>query len=206
MPTVHDRMQVTDDQSPRSSGMRMTAGERRRSVVTAAVHEFAQKGYAGTSTEAIAARAGISQPYLFRLFPTKRDLFLATVDEAFDRVEVTFAHAGAGLEGDEALSAMGLAYGALIADRDLLLLQLHAYAASSEPEIAQLVRRRYAALARYVADSTGIDAESLRSFFAMGMLCNVVAALGLHEVAELWAGVDFVPGMPEGRLERETVT
>jgi AcrR family transcriptional regulator len=180
------------------SGMRMSAGERRTSVVAAAVHEFAQKGYAGTSTEAIAASAGISQPYLFRLFPTKRDLFLATVHEAFDRVEATFARAGAGLAGEEALAAMGIAYGALIADRDLLLLQLHAYAASSEPEVARLTRERYASLARFVTERTGVDGESLRSFFAIGMLCNVVVALGLHDVAELWGLTECIPARGPG--------
>ena len=180
--------------APTRSGLRLSADERRRAVITAAVHEFAHGGYAGTSTEAIARRAGISQPYLFRLFQTKKELFLATVGSCFDSVLRMFDVAAAGLEGDAALEAMGLAYGDYLTNVDLLLLQLHAYAASAEPEIREYVAGRFAELVTWVAQRTGgMPAEAIRQFFGMGMLCNVAAALGLTELEQLWEGADCAP-------------
>src|ERR1700729_2351822 len=97
---------------------RQTAAERREAVLAAAVTEFAKSGYAGTSTEAIATRAGISQPYLFRLFGTKKDLFIATYGIVCARIEEAFVAAAVGLEGDAAMTAMGLAYLELLQDPD----------------------------------------------------------------------------------------
>src|SRR3974390_1253685 len=108
---------------------RMPAAERRELVLDAAVAEFAIHGLAGTSTEDVARRAGISQPYLFRLFPTKKALFLALVDRCFRQVAETFEAAAAGRTGEDALDAMGDAYHRLLEDRTLLLLQMQAYAA-----------------------------------------------------------------------------
>ncbi len=96
--------------------VRMTAEERRESVLRAAVPEFAVGGLAGTSTEAIAGRAGVSQPYLFRLFPSKKTLFLASVERTFALIEAAFREAAT-----DALAAMGAAYRDLLADRQLLL-------------------------------------------------------------------------------------
>lgn len=165
----------------------MTAEERRRSVLAAAVTEFARAGYEGTSTEVIARRAGISQPYLFRLFGTKRELFLAAVARCFERVRTTFEKASEGLDGEEALHAMGQSYGPLLGDPELLRLQLHAYAASSDDAIRSSVAAGFAALGRFVQQRTGVPEESLQDFFAKGMLFNVIAALDLTAEDPLWA-------------------
>src|SRR5579872_5351186 len=85
---------------------RMPAAERRELVLNVAVTEFAVHGLAGTSTEDVARQAGISQPYLFRLFPTKKALFLALVERCFNRVEGTFTTAAGELTGDEAMTAL----------------------------------------------------------------------------------------------------
>ncbi|MGH9055241.1 MAG: TetR/AcrR family transcriptional regulator [Acidimicrobiales bacterium] len=161
------------------SGMRMSAEERRKAVVVAAVHEFARAGLDGTSTETVAERAGISQPYLFRLFPGKRALFAAAVERCFSLVESTFSRVAQGLDGDDALAAMGEAYAGLLADRDLLSLQLHAYAAGGDPEVGPAVRRCFRHLWEAVAEASGADPTRLREFFATGMLVNVLAALDL---------------------------
>jgi AcrR family transcriptional regulator len=157
------------------------------------VREFAHGGLDGTSTETIARRAGISQPYLFRLFPTKLDLFLAAVGVCFDRVEASFQAASGELEGEAALSAMGMSYATLIGDPDLLLLQLHAYAASGNAEVRGYVRGRFEQLIGFVERRTRVDPLAVREFFATGMLWNVVAALGLQDFAELWAKADCLP-------------
>src|ERR1700759_5277422 len=108
---------------------RMPAAERREMVLEAAVAEFAAHGLAGTSTEDVARRAGISQPYLFRLFPTKKALFLALVEQCFGRVRDAFTAAAGDLTGDAALDAMARAYELLLEDRTLLRMQMQAYAA-----------------------------------------------------------------------------
>ena len=110
---------------------RQTAAERRAAVLAAAITEFARAGYAGTSTEAIAARAGISQPYLFRLFGTKKDLFIATYDRVGERIVAAMTAAAEGLEGEEAIHAMGEAYVQLLQDPDLLQVQMHGFAAAT---------------------------------------------------------------------------
>ena len=164
----------------------MPAAERRELVLEAAVAEFAARGLAGTSTEDVARRAGISQPYLFRLFPTKKALFLALVDRCFRRVEDTFIAAAADCRGDEALAAMGDAYERLLDDRTLLLLQMQAYAACDDPEIRAATRVGYKKLWELTERLTGLPFQRVVEVFAMGMLMNVAAAMDLPAVDERW--------------------
>src|ERR1700733_13117828 len=124
--------------------MRQSAEVRRASILQAAIVEFARSGYAGTSTEAIAARAGISQPYLFRLFGTKKELFIATYDQVGDRIIRELKNAGEGIDGEEALAAMGSAYVQLLQDPELLQVQMHGFAAATaDPDIAASCRRTF---------------------------------------------------------------
>ena len=169
---------------------RLTAEERREEVIAAATVEFAAGGFAGTATEAIARRAGVSQPYVFQLFRTKKELFLATVRDSFARITQRFeasakaAHA-AGLDPDQVLEAMGDAYvDMLAANRDQLRLQLHAYAACSDPEIQGEVRAQYLELWHTVARVSGADSDALYPWFASGMLINVIASIGDEETLE----------------------
>ena len=161
---------------------RLTAAERREDVLAAAVEEFARTGYHGTPTEAIARRAGISHAYLFRLYATKKELFLACVERAFDRVEATFRDAAARdrAPGESALGAMGSAYVGMLADRELLLFQLQTSAAAADDDVRAVAQRRYAQL---IADITrlsgGAGEDEIESFCAKGMLLNVRAALEL---------------------------
>ena len=118
------------------TGARHTAGQRREDVLEAALDEFAQHGLYGGSTDRIAHRAGISQPYLFRLFGSKKELYLASAELCLERTLETFRLAAAGKTGDEAMTAIGAAYGELIeSDRRMLTAQLQAYAASDDPDI-----------------------------------------------------------------------
>jgi AcrR family transcriptional regulator len=150
--------------------VRMSAEERREQVLEAALGQF----------------AGISQPYLFRLFPTKKALFLALVERCFRRVEEAFTVAAGDAVGEEALAAMGEAYHKLLEDRTLLLLQMQAYAASDDPEIRAATRAGYKKLWNLVERLTGLPFEPVMEFFAMGMLMNVAAALDLPAVDERW--------------------
>jgi AcrR family transcriptional regulator len=174
---------------------RQTAAERREAVLSAAVTEFAKSGYAGTSTDAIASRAGISQPYLFRLFGTKKDLFIATLNLVDDRIVNELTNAIRGLDGDEAMHAMGMAYLTLLQDPEMLQVQMHSYAAAtSDPDIAAACRRTFEVLWHMVKDKLGLDQEMIQDFFANGMLISVMSAIDLLSVKDAWAQ-SICPGM-----------
>ena len=164
----------------------MPAAERRESVLEAAVAEFALHGLAGTSTEDVARRAGISQPYLFRLFPTKKALFLALVDRCYLRIEEAFIAAAGDKTGNEALEAMGDEYERLLDNRTLLLLQMHAYAACEDLEIRAATRAGFKRLWSLSERLSGLPFDRIVAFFAMGMLINVAAAMDLPAVDERW--------------------
>src|SRR4051794_11486345 len=166
------------------TAVRMGADQRRELVVRAAIEEFAKGGYNGTSTEAIAKRAGISQPYVFRLFDTKKDLFIAVISSCFERVHSAFEAAANDLAGWEALEAMGREYSVLLQDRQLLLTQMHAYAASDDPDIRDTTRAGYRKLYQLVERVTGLPADEVVKFFAIGMLINVAAAMDLQHLNE----------------------
>ncbi len=170
-----------------AAGSRMSAEERRPAVLRAAVIEFAKGGYAGTSTEAVAARAEISQPYLFRLFGTKRDLFVATMGVMHARIEAAFRTAADGKSGIVAMAAMAAAYQELLKERDLLLMQLHSYAASEDEVIRAAAREGFRHLWSVVGALTGLPEDDIRAFFAQGMLLNVLAAMDASELKESWA-------------------
>lgn len=172
---------------------RHTADERRAEIIEAAVRVFGAGGLAGSSTEDIARLAGVSQPYLFRLFGTKRDLFLAAVERAFDRVTTTFEEAAKHPATDDApvgigpvLMSMGRSYDGFLEDRSLLDLQLHAFAACGDPVVRVVVRERFTRLVARVAQLSGDSPEAIRRFFAEGMLANVVVAMDLAHSAVGW--------------------
>ncbi len=167
--------------------MRQSAEQRRETVLAAAGAEFATGGFQGTSTETIARKAGISQPYLFRLFPTKKDLFVATLTRGFARIEGAFELAAAGQSGEDALCTMGQAYLVLLADRELLLTQLHAYAASDDPAVRTATQAGFGHLWRTVDRIAGLPPDRIKDFFALGMLLNVAAALDLPSLDQTWA-------------------
>ncbi len=167
---------------------RLTATERKDDLLDAALIEFAERGYEGTSTEDIARRAGISQPYLFRLFGTKKELFKASVTRCFRETLEMFQRAAEGQRGEDALKAMGEAYMQVLEhDRVRLRAQLQAYAACDDPEICAVVRNGYGDLVAYVQRVSGLPAEEISSFFARGMLLNVLASMQVMDEPEPWA-------------------
>ena len=163
-------------------GRRLPAGERRAQVIAAAISRFAAGGYHGTSTETIARHVGVSQPYLFRLFKTKRDLFIACHDVASGRIMAAFEAAAAADDDATPLARMGRAYMELLADRELLLFQMQSYAACSDPEIQAHVRARYGETVELVERLSGEAPEAIWRFFSNGMLLNVVASLDLDSM------------------------
>jgi AcrR family transcriptional regulator len=167
---------------------RQTAEARRAAVLEAARQEFAQHGLHGASTDAIARRAGISQPYLFRLFGSKKQLFLAVNDLCFAQTLEVFREAARGKSGDDALRAIGEAYRALIdADQTLLQGQLQSYAAAvNDEEVRASSARGYERLVDYVEAVSGADRQTIARFFATGMLLNVLVALDDSSSGDGW--------------------
>ena len=172
--------------------MRKSAGERREEILAVAMEHFAAGGYHGTSTEAIARDVDLSQPYLFRLFRTKRELFLACVDRACEKVLEAFRRAAASAPDGERLHAMGQAYvNELLPDRHAILMLMQGYAAAgADPDIQLHVRRGYGEVVSEVSELSGATPDEVWSFFATGMLLNVIAALDLaesdHPVFRAW--------------------
>jgi AcrR family transcriptional regulator len=175
-----------------------TAEERREEILAAAERVFAARGLHGTPTIDIAKAAGISQAYLFRLFPTKAELFTALVERCNARIHRTFADAAAAARaaGQPVMPAMGHAYVGLLADRPLLLNELHAHAACDDPAIREQMRRGFAQLVELVERETGAGPDEVRTFFAHGMLLNVLAAMQAEDVDAHWAHV-LLQGSPD---------
>jgi AcrR family transcriptional regulator len=174
---------------------RSTAAARRDDVLDAALVEFAERGFEGASTEDIARRAGISQPYLFRLFGTKKELFKASAARCLRETLEMFQRAAEGKRGEEALEAIGKAYMArLETDRAQLRAQMHAYVASDDPEIREVVRAGYGDLVGYVRRVSDADWPTVWSFFATGMLLNVLASMHVDEEPEQWM-TDLLAGL-----------
>ena len=172
-----------------------TADERREEILTAAERVFAARGLHGTPTMEIAKAAGISQAYLFRLFPTKAELFIALVQRCNERIHRTFVDAAAVAKaaGEDVLAAMGSAYVGLLADRDLLLGQLHAHAACDDPDVRAEMRRGFARLVELVELESAATPDEVRTFFAHGMLLNVLVAMRADESDAHWADVLLGP-------------
>jgi AcrR family transcriptional regulator len=160
---------------------RMSADERRDEVLNVAVVEFATYGLHGASTETIAAKAGISQPYIFRLFGTKKELFIASVERVCDRIRATFQQAAAS-DPDNALKAMGNSYHKLLSQRYELLMLLQAFAASEDREVQRAVRARYAGLIEFVEQTSGASHEQVMEFFAFGMGLTIGTVLDLTDL------------------------
>jgi len=165
-----------------------TAEDRREDVMRAAMQEFARRGYYGTPTTDIAKGAGISQAYLFRLFPTKEELFVACVQRTYRTVHDEFVRASAPHAGDQeaVMSAMADRYSELLQTSDVLLCQLHGYAACPEPAIRAAVREGYQQLVELVQELSGAPDEEIQRFFAIGMLINTIAAMDAQGLDEPW--------------------
>lgn len=163
---------------------RMSADARRAQVLDAATGAFARTGYAGTSTDVVAREAGVSQPYVVRMFGTKRDLFLAVFERSTDKIkqafqavleEQPFDH-----EDDADWARLGAAYTELLADRDFLLVMMHGFAASDDEAIGAQARSCMGAIYDLIR-GTGCPAEQATGFVAHGMLLNVMLAMRAPE-------------------------
>ena len=159
---------------------RMSADERREQVLDAATRAFARTGYAGTSTDAVAREAGVSQPYVVRMFGSKLELFLSVFDRATDRIKAAF-HAVVDTgpfdpDDEEDWARLGSAYTELLTDRDFLLVMMHGFAAGDDPSIGRHGRVCMGEIFDLVR-GTGATEEQATTFVSHGMLLNVLLAM-----------------------------
>jgi AcrR family transcriptional regulator len=170
------KQHTTRDQG--SGGVRKSAEERREEILEAAVDEFAARGLRGASVEDMAEQVGVSQPYVYRLFGTKKDLFLAAAGRVCERIQETFRKA-AEADPENALEAMGRSYDRSHFGRKDMLMLLQGFAAADDKEVREAIGRRFAELWRFVESTSGASEEEVWNFMATGMLLTIDAAIGL---------------------------
>ena len=177
------------NQRMRSSG-RMTGEQRRSVVIDAAIAEFAVYGLYGVSTDAIADRVGVSQPYVIRLFGSKKSLFLEAGRRVFERILAAFEDE-VGKDPEDALSAVQRAYVGLLARREELLMLLQFFAACEDDEVRQAVHEGMERLYGYIKERTGADSETIRELFTLAIMRTVSVGAGFSEAAREseWARV-----------------
>lgn len=167
-----------------------TASLRKAAIATAALTAFARKGYYATTVADVAALSGFSAAYVFRLFSDKLGLFVAAIDLCYQRIGDALADAASKAidqSTEKVIDAMGAAYADLIADRDLLMVQVHAQSAVDIPEIREAVRQGYASIIHLVRERSGADDARIQLFVARGQLCHLIVTAGLDELDAPWA-------------------
>ena len=174
-----------------SHSMALSTSDARRPLVTAsALHAFARSGYHGTTVADVAREARISPAYVFKLFPSKERLFVAALDECFVQV-VRALEAGADAATDQTplgiLDQMGEAYADLIANRDLLLIQVHAQSVADVPEIRESLRAGLATVTQFAKTRTGAADADVQRFIAYGQLCHLIVTAGVDDLTADWA-------------------
>ncbi len=160
---------------------RMPAEERRELVLDAAMTVFGELGYAGATTDMVARAAGVSQPYVVRMFGTKEQLFLDVLGRALDAIMQAFRTAIAGDPGLPLQRRLGLAYFELTANRGILLCLMHAFALGADPVIGPAARCGFMEVYQLLREEGGMDAAEASEFLAGGMLANVVLGVRLFD-------------------------
>jgi AcrR family transcriptional regulator len=159
---------------------RRTAGERREEVIQAAIVEFATYGYFGGSTERIAQVAGISQPYVQRLFGTKKALFIASLERVSDDIIEAWDRAlkrNPGGTPVERLEAIGEIYQDFVRDVVQLRLVLQGASSAEDVEIRLCIQTCMGRMFDWVRNTTGASSHQVRDFFAYGMMLTVAASI-----------------------------
>lgn len=172
------------------SSILSTAEVRRPLVAASAMREFARGGFHGTTVAAVASDAKISPAYVFKLFPSKEQLFVVALEECFIQI-IAALNEGADASSDQSpegvLDAMGLAYAELISDRTLLILQVHAQSVADIPEVGQALRAGLKAVTELAKNRSGAADQDVQRFIAYGQLCHLIVTLGLEDASEPWA-------------------
>ncbi|MFZ7087592.1 TetR/AcrR family transcriptional regulator [Curtobacterium sp. RRHDQ10] len=161
---------------------RMPAGERRAQILDAARDVFGRRGYHGTTTDQVAKAAGISQPYVVRMFGSKEQLFLEVLDDTLRTLLDAFRDAlSASLErGDDEEArggAIGAAYLDLSENRGFHTLLLQGFVSGAEPAIGAAARAGFLEVYRFLVHEAGFDGPRVSEFLGGGMLFSVLLGI-----------------------------
>jgi AcrR family transcriptional regulator len=159
----------------------MASDERRQLVLEAATAVFGQRGYAGTTTDQVASAAGVSQPYVVRMFGTKEKLFLAVLNRALDTLMAAFRHAATETSDIPVHERLGLAYADLLTDRGLLLSLMHGFVLGSDPEIGQTARCGFLEVYNFLKVDAGMSPQQASDFLAHGMMLNTLVGIRMTD-------------------------
>jgi TetR/AcrR family transcriptional regulator len=172
---------------------RLRAEERREAVLDTACRVFGRCSYRNATTAEIAREAGVTEPILYRHFDSKRALYLACVDETWERVRTAWEEALANEDDPrEWLPEMGRAFAAF-KENQAALANLWAQAlaeAGDEPELRRHLRRHVRDVHEFVAgviergqatDAIARDRDAHAEawiFIALGLLATIAGRLG----------------------------
>lgn len=145
----------------------------------AAISEFAVRGLHGASTEAIAAKVGISQPYIFKIYGTKKELFLAAVRRVYDDTLAAF-RAGLARGGDSPLQAMGVTFEETVTNRDELLMLLQSVASTADEEVRVAVHDCFHELYVFVQEQSQASDYHVQQFLGYGLMIAAMRGVGLE--------------------------
>ena len=164
---------------------RMPAAERRELMLDSASVVFGERGYAGTTTDAVADAADVSQAYIVRTFGSKEALFTETAGRALSRIETVFRQAAAShaSTGGTVQERLGRAYVDLVADRGILLTVMHLFTLGHHDKFGDLARDGFLRVYRVLRDEVGLTPQQTETFLAKGMLINTMLALRLPDIA-----------------------
>lgn len=164
---------------------RMKSEDRRELILEAATAVFGEFGYVGATTDQVARAAGVSQPYVVRMFGSKEKLFLEVLNRAHTRLVDTFRAVLAEPESDVPLrTRFGRAYVDLLADRGLLLSLMQAFVLGSDRTIGAEARRGFLGMYAFLRDEAGFPPEEISNFLAGGMLINTLVGMRMSDEFE----------------------
>ncbi|MFE2215068.1 TetR/AcrR family transcriptional regulator [Streptomyces canus] len=150
----------------------MSAAQRRAQILDIAMLEFSRTGLFGTPVDVIARAAGVTQPYVFRLFGSKTKLFIECVQISFAQSTARMLDAAEGLSGVNALIAMGNQYRSNLENNPDVLIQTQAFAACAHEEVREAVREAYGDQWRQLAEQAGVKPVQMKIYMALGLLLN----------------------------------
>ncbi|GAA4678161.1 TetR family transcriptional regulator [Frondihabitans cladoniiphilus] len=158
----------------------MPAAQRRELILDAATGVFGDRGYHGTTTDQIAKAAGISQPYVVRLFGTKEKLFLDVLDRALQTMLVAFRAALADDgSGYPLQKRLGETFVDLVSSKGVHRTLLQAFVSGGDAEIGRFARAGFLDVFRFLRDEAGFTDVEVDEFLAQGMLFSVLLSLEL---------------------------
>lgn len=160
---------------------RLPADERRRQVIDAAISFFALTGFNGTNTSGIASAVGVSQPYLYQLFPTKKAIFIAACHEAYERILEALREGVRDCSPDARLGVLAASYDDLLkSNRELLTIQIQVWAAScSDEEIAEATRAGLEKMRELAMELLGVSWDDADRIISALSYYNISAGVGL---------------------------